>query len=161
MADPITAVAVTALVVGGAMKSFGAHNEGKAASKAATFEANQMDEQALEERAYAQRDMIEQKKEANLVKSRALMLSAAGGGASDVTNTNIIGDIHAEGEYRALTALFNGEERARGLETESAVTRYEGKAARRAGNVKAIGSIFDTGSSLFSRYGGSGPSAKS
>ena len=154
------AAAVTAIVVGSAIKGYSARAEGKAANNAATFEANQMQEQALEERASAQRDFLEQKRSAKLVESRALMLSAASGGAGDVTTTNILGDINAEGEYRALTALFNGEERAIGLETDAVTRRYEGREARSAGNIRAIGSVFDAGGSLFAKYGAGGYSSK-
>lgn len=155
MAQFALPIAMTAMVLGTAVKGYGQVSAGHAESRAATFEANQMQEQALEERGAAQRDSIEQKRQAKLVESRALAISAAGGSAGGVTDINIAGDIKAEGKYRSMSALFEGEERARGLETGAAVRRYEGREARRAGNIAAIGSVLDAGGSLFSKYGGS------
>ena len=154
-----TATAVTlgdALFLGGTILStVGNSSAGKAQQRADNFQAGQMEQQAGQERAASQRAGAEQRRRARLAESRVRALSAAsGGGASDPTVTSITGDIAAEGEYRALTALYEGEERARGMEMGAVAKRYEGTTARQAGDIAAATSVFK-GSTIFgSGYGG-------
>jgi hypothetical protein len=111
---------------------------------------------ANEQRAASQRDAIDQRRQGNLVASRARALAAAsGGGVNDPTVTGILGDIDTEAEYRALTARYRGESAATRTEFEGdqltraldygAVleragaegTRYAGEVERRLANAKA------------------------
>ena len=76
----------------------------------------------------------EQRRQGRLLSSRALAVAAASGaGAGDPTVENIIGDIGAEGEFRALSEMFIGEERARGLEMEADLRIFEAGQERIAG----------------------------
>lgn len=150
MADPLTA---TASVASTALNSFGAHKAGQAESRAANIEAGQMESIARSERASSQQQALAEQRRGELVKSRAIAVSAAGGGG--VSDTNIIGDIEAEKKFRSLAALFEGEERARDLEKQANITRFTGRQARKAGNIKAVTSAISGGSTLFQRYGGS------
>lgn len=119
--------------------------QGREANKAAKEEAKQLERRAGSERASSQRSAAEQKREARLVQSRALALAASSGaGASDPTIVNMMADIEGEGEYRALTELYVGEERARGDEAAAKARRREGKVARNLGYLKAASTIFDS-----------------
>jgi len=143
----------------------------------ADYIAKQEEQRAGQERAASQRAAMEEKRKGRLVGSRAQAVAAAsGGGALDPTIVDIGADIAGEGEYRAMTSLYQGEEAARGLEGSAAVRRYagnneaellqyQGRAAAAAGRSKmmgsflsAAGSIGSAGSSLYSKYGGGGPS---
>jgi hypothetical protein len=127
---------------------------GRSDDAAARFQAKQMEQQAGQERAASQREAIEERRKARFAESRALAVSAASGaGASDPTVLDIMGDLESEGEYRALTALFNGEERARGLEMGASAKRYEGATAKRSGYMKAGSTILGGGYSLLEKYG--------
>ncbi len=153
--DPVTIALV--LAVGGTV--VGAANTlaaGKAEQEAANVRAQALEHQAAQarqaagqERATSQRAAIEQRRQGRLLSSRALARAAASGaGAGDPTVENILGGIGAEGEFRALSELFIGEERARGLETqadlrifESEQERRAGSAARRASRTKAFAQV--------------------
>ena len=142
------AVAGSALSAGSTI--LGANSE----AKQLRSEAEQIDIQAGKERASSQRAAIEERRQAKKVSSRALALAAAsGGGASDPSVINNIAEIEGEGEYRALTALYNGEEAARGQEFEADNRRKEAKNVKKAALVKAAGTIISTGSTLHDRYG--------
>jgi len=172
---PFLAIASTGLqVVGTIAQGNAAAAAGKAQQQAAEFQAKQMEQRAGQERAAAQRRGIEQKRQATFASSRAQALSAAsGGGALDPTVVNILGDIEGEGAYRALTALYAGEERATGLETGAAAARLEGQMARSRGSAARTGSYIKAGGTLlsgasdffgsggaqtmFDRFGGGGP----
>lgn len=138
------------LALGGAALSAGSTILGaNSEAKQLRSEADQLDEQAGKERATSQRASIEERRQAATVSSRALALAAASGaGASDPSVINNIADIEGEGEYRALTALYNGEETARGQEFDAANRRKEARNAKRAAMLKAAGTIISTGSSL-------------
>lgn len=156
--DPLTMLSAAATAV----SALGSIASGNAARGQANYQARQMEQQAGQERATAQRAAIEQRHKAALAGSRAQALAAAsGGGASDPTIVGIQSDIAGQGEYNALSALFNGEERARGMETQAQATRFQGQQARKAGVMGAFtsvangaGTIMGSGNSLLNKYGG-------
>jgi hypothetical protein len=63
--------------------------------------------------------------------------AASGAGASDASVVNIVGRIKGEGAYRAATALYAGEDKARVLRMQAAAKRYEGLTAEEAGGLNA------------------------
>lgn len=148
MADPVMwmSVASTALNAGGSLY------QGNQAKKAADSEARQIEYRAGQERAASQRQAEEQRRQARLAMSRAQ--AVAGGGGSDQTVVDLIGDMAAEGELRALTSIYEGDDRAFGLEQQAAARRREGKAARTAGYINAVSSVLRGGQSMFKKYGG-------
>jgi hypothetical protein len=147
------AVAGTALSAGGTI--IGSQAEGRELN----LQAGQLDTAAGLERATSQRAAMEERRQARLANSRALAVAAAsGGGADDPSVINAMAGIEGEGEYRALTALFNGEQSALGLEDEAAARRRGAKATKAAGLIRAGGTILSAGSSLYSRFGGGAPS---
>lgn len=121
--------------------------QGIDADRLAQFKAQQLEQKAGQERAVAQRKAIAARRRSKFAESRALALAAAsGGGASDPTIVNIMSGIAGEGEMAAQSALYEGEERARGAEMGAVASRYEGRQAKRAGYIKA-------GTSIMSAYG--------
>ena len=137
-------VAVAAAVASTVLSSVGAVQQGNAQKKAANYQAAQREQQAGQDRATSQRQAIGQRKQANLVASRTRANAAAsGGGAFDPNVVDILGDIEGQGEYNALSALFNGEERARGMEMQASAARYQGRQAQTAGYTKAASTLLD------------------
>jgi hypothetical protein len=148
-AIPIALTAAsTALSVGGTLSGASAQ------AKQLRGEADQLDAAAVADRASAQRTSIEQRRQARLLQSRALAVaSASGGGASDPTVVNILARLSGEGEYRALTALYEGEEEARSKEMQARARRQEAKNVKKAALFSAGSKILETGSTLYNRYG--------
>jgi hypothetical protein len=154
-------------VMGGMQAANAAKAQGRAQQQASDYAAKQAEVQAGQERAAAQRRAIAQRRQTARVQSSLQARAAASGaGALDPSIIDLTGDIAQEGEYRALTALYEGEERARGLENRATLSTYEGAAARAAGNARAssittstIGTALSSASSLFMKYGGGGPDA--
>jgi hypothetical protein len=143
-----------AAMAGTALTALGALKEGRQANADASFQAAQLEQNAGQERAASQRQAIEQRRQARLTNSRIQAL--AGGGGLDPTVVDLSANIAGEGELRALTALYTGEERARGNEMNAQGARIAGKNAERASRVKAISSVLSSGSSMFEKYGGGG-----
>lgn len=133
----------TILSLASAVNQASTYNKyGAAQDGAAQFRAAQLEQQAGQERASAQRTAMEARRRAKLAASRAQALSASSGaGALDPTVLKLMSGIAGEGELAADNALYQGEERAIGLQTSAAANRYEGSQARRAGEIRANTSI--------------------
>lgn len=150
----LAAAAPFLAAAGTVVSTIGAIQQGNAQQAAANYQAAQLTQQAGQDRATAQRQAIEERRKAGLALSRVQAFSAASGaGATDPTVNNIAGDIAGQGEYNALTQLYNGEERARGLENQASATRFQGQQAHQAGLFKAGSTILEGGTSLMTKYG--------
>lgn len=142
------------MVIGTVVSAYGTIAAGSAQRAEADSQAYQMRQQAGQERASAQRAEIVQRRQGAFALSRAQAVAAAGGGdTTDPTVVNVEKDIAGQTEYNAMTALFNGEERARGLETGANFKNFEGDQAYQKGLYSAAGTIFKGGSSWASKYG--------
>jgi hypothetical protein len=144
-----------ALAIGGKVAGgFGSILGGFAKAKSLKGEAQQYEQNAGLERATSQREAMEERRQARLLNSRALAVAAAsGGGVDDPTVVNLMANIEGEGEYRALTALFNGEASARGLENQARAKRVSARNAKIGGVIEGVSSMLSAGSSLKERYG--------
>lgn len=132
----------------------GQMDQGAVAAQAAGVEASQMEAQAGQARATSQRAAIEERREARLAQSRLTALSAASGaGATDPTIVSLAQGIAEQGEYNALSRLFEGESQARSLETGASLTRGGGAAQKKAANIGATTTLAQGGMSLYDRYG--------
>ena len=135
---------------GAAVSGIAAIKAGKAQQAASNFQAAQLDASAKAEQASAQRVAQEERRQKELVLSRARAVGAASGGGQDIP---LLGAIEEDGEYRALTALWEGDEAAKGRRAQAAASRFEGKQYRKAGFVKgASGILGQVGQSFSEKY---------
>lgn len=118
---------------GAAVSGLGAIQAGKQQAAAAEFQARQLEASGKAEMAVAQREAQEQRRQKELVLSRARAVAAASGGGQDIP---LLGAIEEEGELRALTALWEGDEAAKGRKAQAAASRFEGRQAKKAGYVR-------------------------
>mgnify|MGYP001606871182 CR=1 FL=1 len=151
-------LAIAAMIAGTALSAgssiIGANQEARQYRSA----ADQLDVQAAQQRAMSQREAIDQRRQARLATSRGLAVAAAsGGGADDPSVVNLLADLEGEGEYRALTSLYNGEEQARAKEVQATDYRSAAKNAKTMGWLKAGTTILNAGSTIADRAGGKKP----
>ncbi len=152
-------------LIGNMMNSGASSRAGQRQQQAANFEAEQLDQNAIQAQAAAQRDALLERRRTALLVSRGLAVAAAGGGATtDPTVTRLLDDIAGEGEYRSSTALYQGEEKARVLNMQAQARRDEGAGAAEMGQSRAdayrmagIGSLATGAASLYTKYGMGGP----
>jgi hypothetical protein len=115
-----------------------------AQKKAARAQAKQYKHRKMLARSSSQRDSIADRRDARYVLSRARAVAASQGGAmDDPTMVNVFADIEAEGEYNALSRLFEGEEAAQGDAAAARAARNEGSALQTAGFLQAGASLWD------------------
>lgn len=134
---------------GAAVSAVGAVQGGKAQDAAAQYQAAQLEASGKAEQAASQRQAEEDRRQARLMQSRARAVGAASGGGIDL---ELAGDIEAEGEYRALTSLWEGTEAAKGRRAQAEASRFEGNAAKKAGYLKGGATILGGGSSFMEKY---------
>lgn len=150
MADPLT---IGMMAASTAMTALGSVSAGNAAAANNNAMATQAENAARLSRASAQRAAAENLRKSRIMQGNAIADAASSGGnASDVGVANIVGDIAAEGQYRAMSSIFEGDVQANNYTTQASALRTEGSAARKSGYMKAVGSVFDGGSSLYSKY---------
>lgn len=154
----LATAATIAAAASGVMSAAGTIMSGNAARGAANYSAAQSEQQAGQEVAVSQRKAIEARRQAGLANSRVTAVAAgSGASATDPTVLDIMGDNAGVGEFNALSALYSGEETARGLRMRGVADRYEGATTRQASLVKAGGTVLSAGSSLYDKYSMGGP----
>ena len=112
---------------------------------------------ATEAMAIGRMNASEDRRQARLIASRAVAVSAAGGSVSDIEH--LIGDIYGEGAYRAAISLmdaqsqssrllFEGEQAAKyGIAQEASA-----QGAAKAQKMSGLGTLFKTGAALFGGF---------
>jgi hypothetical protein len=135
------------LLAAAALQLAGMQQQKQAIKADAAFAAQQQLAAAGRSRASGQRRAADERRQARLVES-ALQARAAGGGL-DPTAVNLAANIAGEGEYRALTALYEGDAGAMDLERQADATRRTAQARASAINLKmattALGASSDFG----------------
>lgn len=141
-------LALLATIAGTIMQASGQMAAGKAAQKAADFEAAQLDIKAKEERAAAQRESEQYEHQTKLALSELQSKGAAGGfTATDPTALALADEITKYGTFQQQMVAYGGESRGQGLESQAAGRRYEGAA-------KAAAAKGGAAATLLSGFGG-------
>lgn len=139
-------------LAGGAMGAFGALEEGDAAYKASEFQSLQAGMNINTALASGERGAIEEKRQADLVKSRIISVAAASGAsASDPGVINLVARQEGYGALKAGMALYRGQEEARQQQMRADAAEYEGRMARRQSRISAISSMFMAGASAWGK----------
>lgn len=174
MADPVTlslaatgagaAIGAGGTILGGFMKADAEEEAGALAKEGAEFQAKQFEQHAAESRAAAQRQMFEKQRLTRLGLATLQARAAAGGDSATSGDVlKLTGDIATRGEYEAMSDLYTGENRARGLLDMATAARYEGAAkeygARKAASATRIGSVFSGVGTILSGVGAMGNQA--
>lgn len=123
---------------GGVRSAKASRKQGRQALLIAQQQATDLERQAIETKAIAQRQAIDQREQGELLISRAQALAAASGGsATDQTVLDVIADIDGEAAYRAAMSMYEGERDAQTLRTEAGYVRQGGIIAKQESNARA------------------------
>lgn len=161
--DPVTMATVAAVTTAagtavGAYTSYQAANaQADADKQRAAVEAQWAERRSLEERAAAQRTSGDELRKARLAQSRlGAVAGASGSGASDPTVMNLFQGIEAEGSYNAAAAKATGDQRAAGIDYQSALDRWttdaNSKIKKSAARGTLIGGMLGAAGQLGSAY---------
>ena len=150
------AIVPAMMLIGGAISYNAARKQGRAAEMSANIEAEQLEQAAMDQEASAQRSASEQRRQARLLQSRAIAVAAASGGGAvgDKNVDDILLNLAGEGEYRALTSLYEGKSAATNLRTRGMATRFQGQEVRRAADRSWINQVSSVAGSMpYSSFG--------
>lgn len=143
----------TVLSVGGALASAGGSiYAGQANEQYAKDQARALKQKGDQEYAIAQRKAMETRQQKRAALGRTLAVAAASGGGTGDTVSDIMTGIETRGEYNALTDLYNGSVARNDLYTDAAITRQQGKDARKAGYLEAGTTLLGAGGTIYSDY---------
>lgn len=143
------ALAVPLMLAGTAIDIYGKAKQAKEIKKQGKFQQKLNEEAALREIAGGQRRAGEEKRQADLLASRALAVaSASGADPSGVQITDIIADIDGEGAYRAAVAMYEGEANARSLRLSGTLAYESAKAKASATKLGIASSIIGLGAGI-------------
>lgn len=129
------------IIAGTAVKAIGAIQQGAAAESAANYNAAMMERDAVSERQLAsEREAAKRRETTAILASQRAAFAQSGGGmggsAADVMRQSGI-----NAELDALTLRYEGDMRARGLESGAVSERYAGKQAKTQSYFNAAGTI--------------------
>lgn len=141
-------------VAGTIMSVSGALQQGKDAEAKAKYEAKVQEQQADEAQAASQREASEKYRQGQyMLSQQRAAIAGSGGSVNDPSVIDMMGETAGETALSAETSIYKGEQQARGYNDAAKVSRYEGKAARRASYYNAAGALFSGVTSMFSRFG--------
>ena len=128
--------------------------QGNDARHQADAQALALRNQANADAAAAQRTAVNSRRQAQYAISRGQALAASSGaGATDPTVASVLGQIAGEGEYHALTSLYEGGTSSQNLNSQATAASSEGRAYQRAGYLKGISTLMTGGTTLATKYG--------
>lgn len=120
--------------------------EGRQAKKAAEAEAKQIELAAMARRAAGTQDAYDQKQIGEQVMSDAIAAMAAGGGT---VSDNVLAKIKTTTDYNVLSALFAGEQEAKGMDYAAKIKKFEGKQAKRMATMRSIINAGEAGAQAY------------
>jgi hypothetical protein len=136
------------MLAGTALSAYGKVAGGYAQKGALDASASQLEQEAGQSVASGIQGAIQDRRRAAYVASNARAATAAGGltttGTSAVAN---LGQIRGEGEYRALTSLYQGYDRASELDFRASGMRTEGSNAVKGGWLAGMSTVLSGASS--------------
>lgn len=117
--------------------------------------ASSLEQEAGQSVASGIQGAIQDRRRAAYVASNArAAIAGSGMSTTGTTAEATVGQIRGEGEYRALTSLYQGEDRASELDYRASSMRRAGSNAITAGWISGVTSVLSSGSSsFFDKYG--------
>jgi hypothetical protein len=147
-------MAAPLIVAAGALQAIGTITAGNEADKVGSANARALEGQAGSVRAATvQREgMVRSRNRDELSKQRAALLQS---GVDPGSGSALVGVTQStyDAELDALTTRYEGMLQAQGLDTQAAMSRYEGKARKKQSRVSAAGQLLTTAANAYAAGG--------
>lgn len=154
MCAPI-AVAMGLMASAGAVQAYGQRQQGKVAQKIAKYNAAIARNRAADALKRGGIEAAEHRGRINALVGRQRAAIGASGAVVDMGATaDLVRDTTVMGELEALTIKNNAMREAWGFETMATQSLFEGKAAKQAGTLGAVGTLLSTGGQVASMKAG-------
>lgn len=149
MCEPTTMTVMALTAAAGATQAYSQIQQGRATEASANFNAREMENQATRIRNKGvEEENIQRRSTAEFLARQRAMLGASGIDIQSGSAADLQQDTEVLGEVDALRVRRNFSEQADVAERQALQTRAEGKAAKRAANVSALGTVLTTAASV-------------
>lgn len=139
--------------IGTVVSVIGALQQGSAASKAASYNAQVNQQNAVIARQNAADAAKQQDRENRLrLGSIAAAQGKSGGDAGTGSVLDVIGDVAAQGELQKQYLLYQGDLQARGYENTATLDTFSGQASKNASYLKAGSELLAGGVRTYDAY---------
>lgn len=137
--------------LGMGLELYGQYRQAKMAALMGRYRKKYAEKAAKETIATGQRAMLEERRNAELLASRAIAVAAAGGRSGDQSAQKIVTDIQGEGAYREAVAMYEAEEAAKKLKFEGAAAEFSGEQEARGGRLGMLATALSGGGSMYAQ----------
>lgn len=139
-------------VIGTVVSVIGAIQQGKAAKKAADYNATINLQNAQIARDNAQQQALQQDRQARLRIGAINAGQGKSGGTSEGSVLDVIGDVAGQNELERQNILYGGELTARGYTNTATLDTAQGKQAQQSSYYKAGGELLTGGASTYNQF---------
>ena len=147
MCDPVTMT--TLAVVAGATQAYSQVQAGRTAEATGNYNAREMENQATSIRNKGtEEENIKRRETAEFLSKQRAMLGASGIDIGSGSAADLQQDTELLGEVDALRIRRNFTDQAETVERQSELTRSEGRSAKRAANLSALGTVLTTAATV-------------
>lgn len=151
----VESLALWGMAASAGLGALGSIQQGFAARQQAEYNAAVAEQNAAAARAQAALDESTSRKKSGLVLGSIRARAAANTGDVGGSALDVLADSASEAELEALTLRYQGEVKARQMESEAALERRRGKSAVLEGIVGAGTRLLTAGGYAMKAYGGS------
>lgn len=135
------------------ISAYGQQQQGKAQQNLANYQADQITQNAGQQKASGQAAALNQDTNTSLTLSRARAVAAASGGSmNDSSIVQIMSNIAAEGGYRSNVARYQGDTQSNAMVNQAAATRMGGSIANQGANIAALSTVMSGAAGSYSMY---------
>lgn len=155
-------IAAIAAIGGTAVQAVGQIQAGRDAQQAANYNAKVLEQNAKQTVLNANTEATMRKRQ--LMKERSSAVAAYGASGVQINNGSpmaVLSDLATEAELDAALTRYQGEQQAKGLNSEAAMQRREGKIAKRNAITGAMGTLLSGASQAYGSFGRAGSQAAS
>ena len=137
---------------GTGLSLYGQYKQGKISAAMGRLRQQYANKAAQETVAAGQRAALEERRNAEILASRAIAVAAAGGRSGDASAAKIVTDIQGEGAYRAAVAMYDAEEQAKKIKFEGNMAAYQGEQDAQNARLGMLGTALSGGASMYSQF---------
>lgn len=148
MCSPLALTAVA-----GAFQAYSAYDQGQQAKAVGNFNARQQENQAIKLRNQGtEKENDHRRAVAEMVSKQRAQFGASGVDVGSGSALDVVDDTQTLGDIDAMRIRSSVDDNVKSLNDQARLTRSEGKAAARAGKLKAVGSLFSTAGSVAGKW---------
>ena len=144
----------TANILGGTLTAFSKFRGAQMQANSLNAAATSLNQEAGQSVASGIQGFINERQRGSYIVSQAVARGAGfGGSARDPSTLMTIGRDQAMSDYRGMTQLYQGEDRAAEIRARAAGLENEASATRESGWLSGISSVLHGGSGFWEKYG--------